>query len=128
MMLVSTTNRNSIRVPRLSRRQWLRLLQVFSARLVLEVFGGVGAIWGCSEAVGLRHSGNVWFWRPAALLVGMTFLGRWISQLKETIQAESIVYDKELQDQEEEFNALVLHPTEEYHGSPSSAEKKYNEL
>jgi hypothetical protein len=118
-----STNRNSMRVSRLSQRQWRQLLQVFSARLFLEVFGGAGAIWGCSEAVGLRHSGNLWFWRPAALLVGMIFLGRWILQLKESIQAESIVHDKELQDQEDECDALVLNPTEEYYGSSSSAEK-----
>jgi hypothetical protein len=118
-----STNRDSMRVSRISQRQWRQLLQVFSARLVLEVFGGAGAIWGCSEAMGLRHGGNLWFWRPAALLVGMAFLGRWILQLKETIQAEAIVYDKELQDQEDECNALVLDPTEEYYGSSSSAEK-----
>eukprot|EP00978_Attheya_sp_CCMP212_P024094 scaffold75214_cov31-Attheya_sp.AAC.1 len=52
---------------RLSQPQRIRLVQIFSARLVLEVFGGAGAIWGCSEAVGLRNATNVSFWRPLAL-------------------------------------------------------------
>lgn len=56
-------------------------IRIFLPRLILEVFGGAGAIWGCSEAVGLRHPSTVWFWRPIALLVGIIFFIRWILQI-----------------------------------------------
>eukprot|EP00584_Thalassiosira_punctigera_P003656 CAMPEP_0172536268 /NCGR_PEP_ID=MMETSP1067-20121228/8063_1 /TAXON_ID=265564 ORGANISM="Thalassiosira punctigera, Strain Tpunct2005C2" /NCGR_SAMPLE_ID=MMETSP1067 /ASSEMBLY_ACC=CAM_ASM_000444 /LENGTH=66 /DNA_ID=CAMNT_0013321307 /DNA_START=101 /DNA_END=298 /DNA_ORIENTATION=+ len=55
----------------------LRLYQIFTAKLVLEVMGGAGAIWGFSEAVGLRVASTVWFWRPCALVVGAIFFMRW---------------------------------------------------
>ena len=61
----------------------LRLFQIFSAKLVLEVFGGGGAIWGFSEALGLRTSASVWFWRPCALSFGAIFFVRWLMQICE---------------------------------------------
>ena len=36
----------------------MRLLQIFAVRFVLEVLGSGGAIWGFSEASGLRDSTN----------------------------------------------------------------------
>jgi hypothetical protein len=74
---------------RLDQNQWIRLLQIFCVRLVLEVFGSAGAIWGLSEAVGLRSSQSAWFWRPVALSVGMIFLVRWIGQIQDYIQSEA---------------------------------------
>mmetsp|Transcript_5260 Transcript_5260/g.9661 ORF Transcript_5260/g.9661 Transcript_5260/m.9661 type:complete len:125 (+) Transcript_5260:115-489(+) len=68
----------------------LRLLQIFSAKLVLEVFGGAGAIWGFSEAVGLRVASNVWFWRPCALTVGTIFFARWLCQIQDYIIEEDL--------------------------------------
>lgn len=62
------------------------LLRIFSAKLVLEVFGGAGAIWGFSEAVGLRTHFTVWFWRPTALVVGAIFFARWILQIVDFIE------------------------------------------
>lgn len=59
----------------------LRLFQIFSAKLVLEVFGGAGAIWGFSEAIGFRTPATVWFWRPCALTFGAIFFVRWIMQI-----------------------------------------------
>jgi len=59
------------------------VLRVFSAKLVLEVFGGAGAIWGFSEAVTLRNPHTVWFWRPTALVVGAIFFARWMLQMKD---------------------------------------------
>eukprot|EP00980_Cylindrotheca_fusiformis_P003834 scaffold858_cov123-Cylindrotheca_fusiformis.AAC.10 len=56
-------------------------MQVFLPKLVLEVLGGAGAIWGFSEAVGLRNESNIWFWRPVALSVGSLFLARWLKQV-----------------------------------------------
>jgi hypothetical protein len=61
------------------------VLRIFSAKLVLEVFGGAGAIWGFSEALTLRTPFTVWFWRPAALTVGAIFFVRWILQIRDFI-------------------------------------------
>mmetsp|Transcript_23543 Transcript_23543/g.33024 ORF Transcript_23543/g.33024 Transcript_23543/m.33024 type:complete len:114 (+) Transcript_23543:131-472(+) len=65
----------------LTPNQWLELFQIFSARLVLEVFGGAGAIWGFSEAVGLRTTETIYFWRPCALSFGAIFFIRWWLQI-----------------------------------------------
>ena len=59
---------------------------LYIAKLNLEVFGGAGAVWGFSEAVGLRTPDTVWFWRPASLIVGGIFFLRWIWQFYNAIQ------------------------------------------
>mgnify|MGYP000253527423 CR=1 FL=1 len=66
-------------------RAWVRCAQIFSAKLVLEVFGGGGAIWGFSEAAGLRNSGTEHIWRPTALLVAAIFFVRWLLQIRDYI-------------------------------------------
>ena len=51
----------------------------FSLRFVLEVCGAGGAVWGASEALGLRHSDdelNDTCWRIAAIGVGSLALMR----------------------------------------------------
>jgi hypothetical protein len=70
----------------------IRLLQIFSARLVLEVFGGAGAIWGFSEAIGLRTPETVWFWRPCALIVGVIFFVRWCMQIQDYVLEENLLF------------------------------------
>jgi hypothetical protein len=80
--------------------QWIRILQIFSAKFVLEVLGGAGAIWGSSEAAALRTSYNIWFWRPLALFVGTIFFYRWLLQIKECI----LEFSKETR--KEGFNIL----------------------
>ena len=70
--------------------RWRRLIrhpfvQLFLPKLVLEVFGAAGAIWGFSEAVGLRTSATNWFWRPAAMMVGGLFWMRWIVQVRRSL-------------------------------------------
>lgn len=72
--------------------KWLRLVQIFTAKLVLEVFGGAGAVWGFSEVVGLRSASTVWFWKPSALAVGAIFFMRWLSQIQEYIVEENIIF------------------------------------
>mmetsp|Transcript_14372 Transcript_14372/g.17333 ORF Transcript_14372/g.17333 Transcript_14372/m.17333 type:complete len:127 (-) Transcript_14372:46-426(-) len=67
---------------RLSPRQWMDLFLIFSARLVLEVFGATGAIWGFSEALGLRIDETNYFWRPIALSFGVIFFIRWCLQVE----------------------------------------------
>jgi len=61
----------------------IRLLQIFSAKLVLEVFGGGGAIWGFSEAMSLRRPDTQGFYRTMAVIVGVIFLGRWFCQIRD---------------------------------------------
>lgn len=58
------------------------LVQIFLPKFVLEVMGGAGAVWGFSEAVGLRTSANLWFWRPVTLFAGALFFIRWCRQLQ----------------------------------------------
>lgn len=60
----------------------MRLLQIFAVRFVLEVLGSGGAIWGFSEASGLRDSTNRPFWRKVALSIAAVFLSRWILQTR----------------------------------------------
>jgi hypothetical protein len=69
----------------LTSQQFIRLLQIFSAKLVLEVFGGAGAIWGFSEAMTFRVPSTVWFWRPTALTFGAIFFIRWIMQIQDYV-------------------------------------------
>ena len=59
------------------------LLTTYLPKLILEVMGGAGAIWGFSEACGLRRPETVYFWRPAALAVGGLFFLRFLKQLFE---------------------------------------------
>ena len=60
---------------------WIRLVQIFSAKFVLEVLGGAGAIWGWSEVITWRNTETIWFWRPISLTVGTIFFCRWILQI-----------------------------------------------
>ena len=70
------------------RDKLVRLFHIFGAKLVLEVFGGAGAIWGFSEAIGLRVPSTVWFWRPCALTFGAIFLVRWLGQVRDHVVAD----------------------------------------
>jgi len=63
------------------RTHRLAFVQTFGARFVLHVLGGCGAIWGCSEAVGLRHEKNSEQWRVCAALVGIVLFIRWLMQV-----------------------------------------------
>lgn len=59
----------------------LQTARHFSVKFVLEVLGAGGAIWGSSEAIGLRNDENRWFFRWLACLLGFVFLVRWVVQL-----------------------------------------------
>ena len=84
---------NASMMKKMIRTQWLRLIQIFAAKLVLEVFGGAGAIWGFSEAVGLRVPQTVWFWRPCALVFGFIFFCRWLLQIQDYVVDAVVVAD-----------------------------------
>jgi len=68
----------------------IRLFQIYGAKLVLEVFGGGGAIWGFSEVVCLRVPSTLWFWRPCAAFFGAIFFLRWLSQIRDHVFEEKI--------------------------------------
>jgi len=71
----------------ISKEHWIRLLQVYSAKLVLEVFGGGGAIWGFSEVITLRHPGTQEFWRFNASVVAFIFFCRYALQIFDSLIA-----------------------------------------
>ena len=68
----------------------LHMLHIFTADLILQVFGGAGAIWGFSEVLGLRTPETVWFWRPVAQFVGAVFFARWVLQLDAHVKEQNI--------------------------------------
>lgn len=65
------------------------LLSTYIPKLILEVMGGAGAIWGFSEACGLRRPETVYFWRPAALVVGALFFLRFLKEIYVDLAAQS---------------------------------------
>ena len=64
--------------------------QCITVKFILEVCGGMGAIWACSEILHWRHEGNTEvYWRPGSIAVGIFFAWRWIWQ------TTHVVLDKE---------------------------------
>ena len=64
-----------------NRQSFFYIISIYTMKFILEVLGSGGAIWGFSEACGLRNSSNIWLWRPIALFVCMVFSIRWFYQL-----------------------------------------------
>lgn len=54
---------------------------MYAAKFVLQVLGGCGAIWGCSEVLWLRDERNGDSWRTCAAFVGCVFLVRWMVEI-----------------------------------------------
>ena len=65
-----------------SRYDCTAILQTFAVKFVLEVLGAAGAIWGSSEAIGLRTETNRPVFHLLACVVGVVFLARWLIQLR----------------------------------------------
>ncbi len=65
----------------------IRCVEAFIVKLILEVFGAVGAVWGFSEILTLRTSESNDVWRPVSIVVGIIFLMRWILYSVEFIQS-----------------------------------------
>jgi len=80
-------NKNETEIRTSTRGQILFNLTIeFAPKLILEVWGSTGAVWGFSEVVGLRRPETIYLWRPFSLTVGIVFLLRYIWQLKEAIK------------------------------------------
>ena len=112
----------------LTGQQFIRLLQIFSAKLVLEVFGGAGAIWGFSEAMTFRVPSTVWFWRPTALTFGAIFFVRWIMQIQDyVVEANEsnakVVKQANNVSTNTSSNDLEMEPESEKYGSIDLAEE-----
>jgi hypothetical protein len=75
---------------------YLGLLQEFVAKLVLEVFGGGGAIWGFSEVCGLRtkETDSIRFWRSVAISVAVLFGVRWFRQIQLAVSSLLLHHDQ----------------------------------
>ena len=58
-----------------------RFSQIFAAKLILEVFGSVGAVWGFADIITIRTESNERFWRYSALAVGFVFFIRFVLQI-----------------------------------------------
>lgn len=86
-MTIIRTNADGRSVDSSRLLQYVELLQTFAAKLVLEVFGGCGAIWGFSEVCGLRTTNmeSIRFWRSAAITVAALFAVRWFRQFHAAI-------------------------------------------
>ena len=95
----NSLDRNAIMAKQTEKREKiLHMLHIFTSDLILQVFGGAGAIWGFSEVIGLRTPETVWFWRPFASFVGAVFFARWIVQLDAHIKEENIeLFPKRIQ-------------------------------
>lgn len=90
-----------------------RLCQVGSAKLVLDVFGGAGAIWGFSEIMTWRNSETQEIWRCTALLVGSLMFIRYVLQLTDfflsQVAVEKYVFVKDMGSQDtDECSSLGL--------------------
>ena len=66
----------------------LRWNEALVVALILEVFGAVGACWGFSEIVTLRHPETNAFWQGWSTAFGLIFLLRWIIHLINFIKSE----------------------------------------
>lgn len=86
-MTIIRTNADGQSVDSSRLMQYVELLQTFAAKLVLEVFGAGGAIWGFSEVCGLRTTNleSIRFWRSAAITVAFLFGVRWFRQFQTAI-------------------------------------------
>lgn len=88
----------------------VRLLQIFSAKLVLEVFGAAGAIWGFSETMTWRRPETQEFWRHNAMIVGVIFTVRFFMQIKDFLDEameEGVIKKKAVEMTEHEQTPLV---------------------
>lgn len=69
---------------------YTKFVQVFIAKLVLEVCGAAGAIWGSTEILTIRTPENNYIWRPISLATFVIFLVRFFWHTKHFLE-----HDKE---------------------------------
>lgn len=88
------------------RQHLIHFLQVFGAKFLLQVMGATGAIWGCSDAAGLRTRNTQACWRAAAMVTGIVFLVRWVLEIMAYCllfeQCTAVRHKKELDDEKDD--------------------------
>lgn len=96
--------------------------EILIAKLILEVFGAAGAIWGFSQIIMLRTEDTINFWRAASIATMIIFTLRWLVLLKEFVSLEREAYKDarrnsdtvtrdDLEKQDSEINDLALTET-----------------
>jgi hypothetical protein len=96
------------------------LVQEFSAKIVLEVFGGGGAIWGFSEVLGLRTTENRDLWRTIAMFIAFLFFLRWSRQLRSIcliLSSSSSLNALDQKIDEEDTRNIRIHASKEAGGT-----------
>ncbi|KAL7546631.1 hypothetical protein ACHAWF_009964 [Thalassiosira exigua] len=80
----------------------LRWYEALIVKLILEVLGAVGAIWGFSEIVMMRNPETNQIWRPISIGIGIIFTVRWILSLADFVKSERVMPDARHLPQQEE--------------------------
>lgn len=106
--------------PAMNHAKWIRLNQIFWAKMVLEVFGGAGAIWGFSEAMTLRRPETQEFYRVIAVTVGGIFLLRHMCQVRDYVYEIS---EKDIVNSPTKANAIYSSITSATGDKPSFVRK-----
>lgn len=52
----------------------IKFIYISIIKLILEVFGAGGAIWGFSDILNLRNQTNIFIWRIICLIITFIFL------------------------------------------------------
>lgn len=90
-------------------KSFFALLKTFGARLILEVFGGGGAIWGYSEICKFRNPETVFYWRPCAAVFGLVFFVRFCVQIADFLRTAKVLETApSALDHIERFSAMIV--------------------
>lgn len=97
------------------RRRRFAFVEVFASRLILQVFGAGGAIWGFTQVLTLNRDSNQETFRVFALIVTCLFFVRWGLQMKDFVSKRK--YEENLFYLDDE-----LPPQISFGGSPNEEE------
>eukprot|EP00956_Cyclotella_meneghiniana_P042769 scaffold249313_cov74-Cyclotella_meneghiniana.AAC.6 len=86
--------------------------EIFVIKVILEVFGAVGAIWGFSQLVFLRTEESIEFWRVVAISTMIGFAARWFIIMMQFTRSENIGEIEKLEKQDSDINDLALTETD----------------
>lgn len=61
----------------IDKKDFFNILYLSIVKLILEVFGASGAVWGFAEVLTLRNSETIEFWRWICVAVAIVFFIRY---------------------------------------------------
>ena len=61
----------------IDKKDFFNILYLSIVKLILEVFGASGAVWGFAEVLTLRNSETIEFWRWVCVAVAIVFFIRY---------------------------------------------------